>query len=372
MKIGIISTTGGYQWAGSEELWYLAALEAINDRNQVTALISSDMIGSTKISYLVARGGRIKKRKKYLHPRISAVAERFFPTYARMMKHQDVVLISAGSPLDIIFLPGLYEAVTECPVPIIILLQFNAEIMAFSSAARSKVKNLMSFSKSNIFVSRHNFHLMERQIGCALKNSRVIYNPVKIRLQVPLEYPSPGLVNFACVARLEIFWKGHDTLLEVLSSEVWTERSWHLNLYGVGPDQQYIVDLITFLKLEHRVTLHGQINDVIEIWSKNNIMLLASRGEGTPLAILESMMCGRPVVTTDVGGNREIVSENVNGWIAEASTSYSFGKVLEDAWFNRDKWQKMGLNAHEASRKLAEKNSPYLLLQEIYNTPAAK
>jgi glycosyltransferase involved in cell wall biosynthesis len=58
------------------------------------------------------------------------------------------------------------------------------------------------------------------------------------------------------------------------------------------------------------------------------------------------MMYGRPVVTTDVGGNREVLEEGVTGWIAEAATPASFDAALERAWNLRLNWAEMGVKAH--------------------------
>jgi glycosyltransferase involved in cell wall biosynthesis len=64
------------------------------------------------------------------------------------------------------------------------------------------------------------------------------------------------------------------------------------------------------------------------------------------------MLCGRPAVVTDVGGNAEWIAEPETGFVAEAPTAKSFGAALERAWQARDHWQKLGMQAHkEALRK---------------------
>jgi glycosyltransferase involved in cell wall biosynthesis len=65
------------------------------------------------------------------------------------------------------------------------------------------------------------------------------------------------------------------------------------------------------------------------------------------------MMCGRPVVTTDVGGNREVLEEGVTGWIAEAATPASFDAALERAWNAKSKWAEMGACSHSKALEIA-------------------
>jgi glycosyltransferase involved in cell wall biosynthesis len=46
---------------------------------------------------------------------------------------------------------------------------------------------------------------------------------------------------------------------------------------------------------------------------------MASSGEGKPLALTEAMLCGRPAVVTDVGGNAELVSDRVTGFVTQSA-----------------------------------------------------
>ena len=76
---------------------------------------------------------------------------------------------------------------------------------------------------------------------------------------------------------------------------------------------------------------------------------MPSLNEGMALAVIEAMICGRPVVTTDVGGNVEWIVDNINGFIAEGANVRSFDSALERAWSRRDEWELIGRNAHETA-----------------------
>jgi len=95
--------------------------------------------------------------------------------------------------------------------------------------------------------------------------------------------------------------------------------------------------------------------------------VLPSRGEGLSLAMLEAMMCGRPVIATDVGGCREVLEEGVTGFIAEDASEDALGRALERAWAVRSKWQAMGASAHQKAKELSAVGAEKQLLDYLVN-----
>ena len=74
---------------------------------------------------------------------------------------------------------------------------------------------------------------------------------------------------------------------------------------------------------------------------------MASSGEGKPLALAEAMLCGRPAVVTDVGGNAELVNDSVTGFVAQSATLAGVRDALERSWVRRNSWAEMGARAHD-------------------------
>jgi glycosyltransferase involved in cell wall biosynthesis len=62
-------------------------------------------------------------------------------------------------------------------------------------------------------------------------------------------------------------------------------------------------------------------------------------------------MCGRPALVTDVAGHAELITDGVNGFIAEAASVQHIGQALERAWQLRNHWQTMGRTAHTRIRR---------------------
>ncbi len=96
---------------------------------------------------------------------------------------------------------------------------------------------------------------------------------------------------------------------------------------------------------------HGHVEEVVEIWRQNHLLVLTSRYEGLPLVIIEAMMCGRPCLVTDVAGNAELLEDGVSGFVAAGPTVKSVAAALERAWQERAKWPQMGRAAAAAVRE---------------------
>jgi glycosyltransferase involved in cell wall biosynthesis len=285
--------------------------------------------------------------------------------------YPDAILVSLGALPAINYVPGLAKFLLEGDTPFVILCQFNSDSLPISAKERELTRRLLVKSSRQVFVSEQNLNLARRQFALDLANAEVIYNPIRTVLDEPLKFPDlQNGIAFGCVARFETLWKGQDLLVEILSKQPWINRKWSLHFYGEGPDLDHVQNYVKLVGLEDRVIFEGYVRNVMEIWNKCHAMVLPSRGEGNPLAVLEAMMCGRLAVTTDVGGNSEILEDGVTGWIAEAATVRSFGKAIERAWECRHQWEDMGVAAHAKAKELANAQPAEKLLeiiQEVLN-----
>ena len=64
-----------------------------------------------------------------------------------------------------------------------------------------------------------------------------------------------------------------------------------------------------------------------------------------PLTVVEAMLCARACIVTDVGGNRELVRDGVNGFPAKAPTVELLDDAMNRAWENRHCLQEIGVRA---------------------------
>ncbi|WP_053976074.1 glycosyltransferase family 4 protein [Mangrovimonas xylaniphaga] len=362
MRIAILSTIENSIWAGTEEVWYQFAKYALENEYEVLVLVHKNVSESDQVKELKGQGVKVSIRNPFKPTRLYLAKERYLPEHLKDLKKfkANVLLINSGSLLDVNNLPYLKRLVSLVVCKKIFFCHFVADLLVPHD--RNAINTLLNKCESVIFVSVHNKSLAQRQLANRLPHSCVIPNASKFQLDAPLPFQNGDTVCFASVARFETLWKGQDMLLELLSSDKWKARDWRLNLYGSGHDEEYIRGLIEMYGLEAKVTIKGYKKDVKQLWQTNDVLLLPSRGEGMPLAVIEAMMCGKLVVCTDVGGNKEILEDGVSGFIAENYTVNAFNIALENAWVKRESWQNIGFQAFKAANELNINNPSKRLL----------
>ena len=105
--------------------------------------------------------------------------------------------------------------------------------------------------------------------------------------------------------------KGVDLLLTALHQL----PGLHLQVLGGGPMLAGLTVLARELGLGDRCEFSGWTEDVDSTLVNWDVFVLASRAEGMPLAVLQAMHVGLPVVVTDVGSVREVVVDGVTGLV---------------------------------------------------------
>ncbi len=108
--------------------------------------------------------------------------------------------------------------------------------------------------------------------------------------------------------------KGADVLLEAFARLVQRRPATHLVLVGGGADERELRALAERLRISDRVTFTGPADGADAFYQHVfDIHVLASRGEGLPLAALEAAACGLPQVGANVAGIPEIVLDGRTG-----------------------------------------------------------
>lgn len=112
---------------------------------------------------------------------------------------------------------------------------------------------------------------------------------------------------------------------------------------GGGPLREVLERQSRDLNLAGKLFFTGERRDIDMIMPCLDVFVLASVSEGLPLALLEAMAAGRPVVATRVGGVPEVLSDGVNGILLNPGDVEGLAGAIGSLIMNREIWSKMAL-----------------------------
>jgi glycosyltransferase involved in cell wall biosynthesis len=355
-----VSSVNNTPWSAAEELWSGVALDLAAEGFAVSASYAGHSPPHPRVLDLTQRGVEVWFRPQPYPLRKRAwralMAPQKTPTTLEVerltaARSPEFVVISDGAPFPPL---DLLEMCTTKRLPFVIIVHCNQYFWWPDDGLAERYRTVLTAALRCYFVSDANRRIAEKQIGCELSNADLVRNPFNVDYNASPPWPAVGRdgeFRFACVARLDAPGKGQDILFEVLARPEWSARNWRLHLYGDGENRDGLERWAHRLGLADRVVFEGYVADIEKIWSLNHVLVMPSRIEGLPLAVVEAMLCGRAVVATDVAG-AEVVEDDVTGFLAEAPAVGSFGNALERFWVRREEAREIGAMAAERIRHL--------------------
>ncbi len=358
MRFAFISTMQGCPWGGSEELWSQAATQLKLAGHDVRASVVYRPALSDKLTVMAQHGiglethpspSYLSGQARYLWNKLSFSTRR---SYSRLKRFKpDLAIISQGHN------SGGFDWAQICreaAIPYVIIVQCNSGLWWFQDQDAGRAVASYTSARRIFCVSRSNLDLLRLQVGEPLLNGEVAWNPYNVSSEHTPAWPDEsGGWRLACVARMDPTAKGQDLLLQILARPEWRDRPVELNCFGSGAYEMALQRVARMFQLKN-VHFRGHVNDIRTIWEQNHMLVLPSRYEGLPLALVEAMWCGRPAVVTDVGGNAELCLDDETGFVAPAATLSSFTYALQRAWERRKEWPHLG----QAARARVENQIP--------------
>ncbi len=355
----------GYPWGGSEVLWSQAAHILLKRGQDVFCSVPRWPSIPGPIEELRAKGAKIDVRYRGVAPTIARLAAKILrrpsvhlakdPCWQRIVDFTpDLVCISHGAAFC-----GV-DWMLRCQaagIPYVSVAHANFEQWWPDDERSPNIRKAYMGARKAYFVSMANLSLFERQLGLRLSTGEVVRNPYNIGWDTSPVYPQDDRsMNLACVGRLDPGAKGQDLLFQVLALPKWQGRSLTVSLFGRGPYEEALRLLVEQQGVADKVVFAGHMQDIENIWRTHHALILPSRYEGLPLVVVEAMLCGRPVIVTNVAGNAELVTDNVTGFVAEAPTVHHLDEAMERAWQRRHEWRRIGAVAAESVRLQIPKN----------------
>jgi sugar transferase (PEP-CTERM/EpsH1 system associated) len=159
------------------------------------------------------------------------------------------------------------------------------------------------------------------------------------------------------------------TLLRAAAKIVPAHPQARFEIAGDGPCRAELTQLIQDLGLSGQVILHGEVSDIPALLGRARMFVLPSQTEGISLTLLEAMARGLPVVTTQVGGNPEVVDQDATGLLVPARDAEALARAVSALLADPERGRQLGLAGRRRVENCFDIRKMMERYEAMYQTP---
>lgn len=192
----------------------------------------------------------------------------------------------------------------------------------------------------------------ESEFHVPFKRIKVIYNGVdpNIFTEAPASKAAP--LKVIMIARIDPI-KDIKTFIRAAQTVIRKYPEVQFVVYGSVSVQSYYEECLQLRKelmLESSFLFAGHATKMAEAYHSGDITVLSSISEAFPYSVVEAMMCGKPVIATDVGGVKEALGET--GILVEPRNPQALADGISNLIDNRELRLEMGKDARDRALSL--------------------
>lgn len=238
------------------------------------------------------------------------------------------------------------------------------------------LKNLLSFLTVIIAVSETSKKQLSNRYNIKIQNIKSIWNGIDINkfktnhrqgAEKLLGRRPVNCPKIAVIGRLHE-QKGYQYLIEAVPKILKIHPSTLFLSVGDGPLKLELEELVLQNHVQENFIFLGHRNDIPEILSTIDILVLPSLWEGFPFVILEAMASSKPVIATNVDGTPEAVEDGKTGILVPPKDVNRLAEAIIFLLQNPDIAEEMGRAGHEKCTKYFSQERMTLKTQEIYES----
>lgn len=173
--------------------------------------------------------------------------------------------------------------------------------LIFKVCSKIKKNTIVTVSPENEKLTKKYYNLSDKRV-------KMIYNPVDISKYYK-QVRDDNKFTLINVGRQD---KNKNQILILKSMVQLIREGYNVNLILVGDGEcnQLLKQYVSEMNLNEYIEFTGIVDNVEYYLSKADVFVLSSKYEGLPIAILEAMSSRLPIISTNVGGIKDIVNDN--------------------------------------------------------------
>lgn len=294
-----------------------------------------------------------------------------FYSFNSKINFHDVVLNSNKFSNLLAYKKQIQQHIDKINPDFIVVCDFGLKGFLFPYLFRSKVPivfeahgSLFNESQSyniNFFSKKARIFKYKYKKFCSQKFSHFVVLSKQSLQEWPVSsgviIPNPSVVSNV-VSNLESkkviliarhsYEKGIDFALKIWKKVIEIHPDWTLTIYGKYDSNLTYLKVAKELEIESNVKFYEPVIEIFEKYCESSISIMTSRSEGFPMALIEAMSCGLPVVAFDCPiGPKSIITNEVDGFLIDAFNVDKFADKLTELIENYNLRKQIGSKARE-------------------------
>ncbi len=227
-------------------------------------------------------------------------------------------------------------------VPVAVSVRGEPKEEYYNTWMRLAAKFLFGYAQGVILQTRRCFSFFPAKVQ---KKAVILRNPVSSSF-FGKSYDREREKTIVAVGRVDKN-KNHEMLIRAFAQIADEFPDYQVLIYGDGDERSYLQNLVQELGLSEQIKLPGSIDHVSEVIYKAGIFVLTSHTEGVPNTLIEAMLMGMPVISTDCpcGGPAELIINNENGILIPVNDTEALKESLRMLIQDKELAQRLGNNA---------------------------
>lgn len=187
------------------------------------------------------------------------------------------------------------------------------------------------------------FWIPKEQI-CVIHNAVKPFDGNVVPVEALCQERTKGNVLIGNIGRLSE-QKGMTYFIEAAEITAKTHPEARFIIVGDGEEREKLYAQVKTKSLQDRVVFLGYRNDIQNVMSQLDFVVLSSLWEGLPLTPIEAYSVGKTVIGTAVDGTPEIIRDGVDGYLVKPRNPMQLAEKMNELIENPEMWESMGIQA---------------------------
>ena len=224
-------------------------------------------------------------------------------------------------------------------IPVAVSVRAEPALEYYNGWMRFMARHLFASADGVILQTRQCFSFFPEKVQ---KKAVILKNPInKAFFRQP--YQGEREKTIVAVGRVDEN-KNHELLIRAFAGIAGEFPDYSLKIYGEGDQKERLQHLILELGLEKQAFMMGAVSDVAGVIERARLFVLPSNSEGAPNTLIEAMLLGLTVISTDCpcGGPAELIEDGKNGYLFESENTGELSLKMIRLLSDVDLREKMG------------------------------